>query len=128
MITVVRSQATPPSSPATGTFTGEAWKDTVLSRRDGINVGSVFFTPGARTYWHTHEGGQLIMITAGEGYVGDADGAVKVTVGDTIWTPPGVTHWHGAAPDRFMVHTAVSIAGVEWSEELSDADYARFTS
>lgn len=126
MITVVRSEATPPSVPATGNFTGHAWKDTVLSRRDGVNIGSVFFAPCARTFWHTHEGGQLLLITAGEGYVGDADGAVKVSTGDTVWTPPGVRHWHGAGPDRFMVHTAVSIASVEWSDEVSDDDYTKF--
>jgi quercetin dioxygenase-like cupin family protein len=127
VITVVRSQETPPSSPALGTFTGEAWKDTILSRRDGINMGSVFFAPGSRTHWHTHQGGQILIVTAGEGYVGDATSAVKVTVGDTIWTPPGVTHWHGASPNRYLVHTAISIAAVEWHEALSEAEYAAFT-
>jgi quercetin dioxygenase-like cupin family protein len=88
-------------------------------------MANVFFSPGARTYWHTHEGGQLLIVLAGQGYVGDTDGPVQVSAGDTIWTPPGVRHWHGAAPDRYLVHTAVSLAGVEWFEPVNDHDYPK---
>jgi quercetin dioxygenase-like cupin family protein len=123
MITVVRAQKSQPSGRAEGTFTGEVWRDTVLSRRDGIGIGDVFFAPGARTHWHTHEGGQLLIVVAGEGLVGDDDGVWRVSVGDKIWTPPGVRHWHGATPDRYMMHTGVSLAGVDWAEAVTDAEY-----
>ena len=124
MITVVRAGEPQPSRRAEGTFTGEAWVDTILPRHDGVAMADVFFAPGARTYWHAHEGGQILMVRAGEGFVGGDDGVVRVTAGDTIWTPPGVRHWHGAAPGRFMVHTAVSLAGVEWFGPVLDEDYS----
>ena len=123
MITVVRAQRSEPSGRAEGTFTGEVWRDTILSRRDGIGIADVFFAPGARTHWHTHEGGQLLLVLAGEGLVGDDDGVVRVTVGDKIWTPPGVRHWHGASADRYMIHTGVSLAGVDWADPVTDAEY-----
>ena len=124
MITVVRGRDTEPSARAEGTFTGEAWRDTILPRQDGVAMADVFFAPGARTYWHAHEGGQILLVRAGEGLVGDDEGVVRVTAGDTIWTPPGVRHWHGATPDRYMVHTAVSIAGVDWFDAVPDEIYA----
>jgi quercetin dioxygenase-like cupin family protein len=124
MITVVRAQKTEPSGRAGGTFTGEAWRDTILPRQDGVAMADVFFSPGARTYWHAHHGGQILMIRAGEGFVGDEVSVVRVSAGDTIWTPPGVRHWHGATSDRFMVHTAVSISGVDWFDAVPDEIYA----
>ena len=123
MITVIRAQKSEPSRRAEGTFTGEVWADTVLSRRDGVNVGDVFFAPGARTHWHAHEGGQLLLVTAGEGLVGSDDGVVRVSAGDKIWTPPGVRHWHGATADRYMVHTGISLASVDWADAVTEAEY-----
>jgi len=123
MITVVRAQKSVPSSRAEGTFTGEVWLDTVLSRRDGIGIADVFFTPGARTHWHTHEGGQLLIVLSGEGLVGSDDGIVRVSAGDKVWTPPGVRHWHGAAADRYLVHTGISLAGVHWADAVTDDEY-----
>ena len=49
---------------------------------------------------------------------------VRVSTGDTIWTPPGVRHWHGAAPDRYMIHTGISLAGVNWQEPVTDEAYS----
>jgi quercetin dioxygenase-like cupin family protein len=125
MMTVVRGGAGQPSARAEGTFTGEVWRDVVMRPGGAISVGNNFFAPGARTYWHTHGGGQLLIVIAGEGIVGEADGQVQVTVGDTIWTPPGVLHWHGASGERYLLHTAVSLGGAEWGEPVSDAEYAR---
>ncbi|MBB4141260.1 cupin domain-containing protein [Microbacterium invictum] len=126
-IYVNRTSVGVPSDPVSGTFTGEAWRDVIVPRRDGINVADVFFTPCARTDWHTHEGGQLLIVRSGEGYIGDEHGAHRVAAGDTVWTPPGIRHWHGAAPDRTFLHTAVSIRGVEWSDPVTDGEYARWT-
>jgi quercetin dioxygenase-like cupin family protein len=123
MITVVRAQSVERSARAEGTFTGEVWRDTVLPKQDGVGIGNVFFAPGARTYWHAHEGGQILIVLAGEGFVADEEGTVRVSAGDTIWTPPGVRHWHGAAPDRYMIHTGISLAGVDWQEPVPDDSY-----
>ncbi|MCS5498314.1 cupin domain-containing protein [Cnuibacter physcomitrellae] len=124
-IIVTRSQHTDPSARAGDTFTGEVWRDTVIAKQDGIGAADVFFTPGARTFWHTHEGGQILFIRSGVGYVGDEHEVIRVEAGDTVWTPPGVRHWHGAVPDRSMLHTAMSIRGVEWGDAVTDEEYGR---
>jgi quercetin dioxygenase-like cupin family protein len=126
-IYVNRHAAGTPSDRVSGTFTGEAWRDVIVPRRDGVNVADVFFTPCSRTDWHTHRGGQLIIVRSGEGYVGDEHGAIRVAAGDTVWTPPDVRHWHGAAPDRTFLHTGVSLLGVDWSDPVTDAEYEQWT-
>lgn len=93
------------------------------SHGQGASIGNVFFSPCARTCWHTHEGGQLLIVVAGEGFVADSDGPVRVTVGDMVWTPPGVRHWHGACAGRYLLHTHVTLGGVEWHEPVSDEEY-----
>lgn len=123
MITVVHAQPSEPSARSKDNFTGEVWRDLLLPPQDGFSIGNVFFAPGSRSYWHTHAGGQILIIVAGQGFVGHDEGVERVVAGDTIWTPPGVRHWHGAAPDQYMVHTAVTLAGVEWLEAVSDTDY-----
>jgi quercetin dioxygenase-like cupin family protein len=123
MITVVRGDSSEPSAPAGETFTGYVWRDVILPKTDDVAIANVFFAPGARTYWHAHAGGQILVITAGEGFVGDDDGPVRVTAGDTVWTPAGVRHWHGASSNRFMMHTAISLAGPDWQEPVSEDDY-----
>lgn len=124
MITVIRAQRSGASSPGGETFTGSVWKDPILPRTgDGVGIANVHFAPGARTYWHTHEGGQILIVVAGEGIVGDADGAVRLSAGDVAWTPAGTPHWHGATAGRFMIHTAISLAGVDWHGEVDETDY-----
>ncbi|MDB5959392.1 MAG: cupin protein [Massilia sp.] len=90
---------------------------------------AVTFEPGARSAWHTHPAGQVLIVTAGVGRVQQWGGAVQtIRPGDVVWTPPGVKHWHGAAPSTAMTHFAIqeSAGGknVEWLEKVSDAQYA----
>lgn len=124
MLTVVRG-GEGKSEVATGTFTGEAWRDILMAPTDGIAVGNVFFTPCSRTYWHSHEGGQLLVVVAGEGYVCDENGAVTVRAGDMVWTPPDVRHWHGASQGRYLLHTAITVGGTNWEQPVSDDEYQR---
>ena len=95
-----------------------------------ISGGTVTFEPGARTAWHTHPLGQTLIITKGVGRVQHWDGTVQeIAIGDTVWIPPGVKHWHGASPDTAMTHIAISetLDGetVEWMEHVSDEQYQR---
>jgi len=89
---------------------------------------TVTFQPGARTNWHTHPLGQLLIVTHGAGWV-QAEGkpAQAMKPGDTIWIAPGLKHWHGAARDSAMTHVAVAEAlegqSVTWLEPVSDTDY-----
>lgn len=92
--------------------------------------GQVTFTPGARSAWHTHPAGQTLIVTAGSGWVQEWGGTRReIKAGDVVWTPPGVKHWHGAAPESTMTHIAIqeSVGGknVEWLEQVSEEQYTR---
>lgn len=92
----------------------------------GMTVTTVAFSPGARTYWHTHPGGQTLLVLEGRGRVRSDGGAgLAIAAGDTVWVSPGERHWHGADPDALMVHVSVTIGdGTAWDDEaVSDVDY-----
>jgi len=89
---------------------------------------TVTFEPGARTAWHTHPLGQVLIITAGFGRVQQWGGPIQeVRPGDVVWFPPGEKHWHGAGPTTAMIHIAIQegLNGnmVEWMEKVSDQQY-----
>ena len=89
---------------------------------------AVTFEPGARTAWHTHPLGQILIVTAGCGRVQRQGGPVEeIRPGDVVWFEPGEKHWHGAAPTTAMTHVAVQEvldgAPVEWLEQVSDEQY-----
>ena len=127
MVTVFRGIQAGPTEKAAGTFDGDAWRDGIFSQ-DGLIVGSNFFAPCGRTHWHTHEGGQLLIIVAGSGFVVDDAGAHRVQAGDIVWTSPGVRHWHGGCSDRFLIHTTVSLGDTEWHEPVTDAEFEQAAS
>jgi len=89
----------------------------------------VTFEAGARTAWHTHPLGQVLIVTAGRGRVQRwGDPVDEIQQGDVVWIPPGVKHWHGASPDSSMAHIGIvdQLDGksVEWMEKVSDAQYS----
>jgi len=89
---------------------------------------AVTFEPGARSAWHSHPAGQVLVVTGGVGRIQQWGGAVQeIRPGDVVWTPPGVKHWHGAAPTTAMTHLAIqnTVDGknVVWLEKVSDAVY-----
>jgi quercetin dioxygenase-like cupin family protein len=90
--------------------------------------GQVTFQPGARSAWHTHPLGQVLIVTEGEGWVQEWGGPVQVMrKGDVVWIPPNVKHWHGATPTSSVTHIAlqeqVNGVAVVWLEKVSDAQY-----
>jgi quercetin dioxygenase-like cupin family protein len=107
---------------------GQVQLDALL-RADGVFINAAVFSPCARTSWHLHESGQVILVTAGKGVVATKDGHVEIVqAGDVVHAPPGEEHWHGAAPDRFMTHTAMLEVDAEgnaatWGEHVADEDY-----
>jgi quercetin dioxygenase-like cupin family protein len=112
-----------PSEQRTATFTGTVHMDPVLAA-DGVMVNNVVFTPGARTHWHRHPGGQLLVVTAGRGIVASRSGEVHMLApGDVVWTEPGEEHWHGGCRDSLLVHTAVSHGTTQWHDAVADEDY-----
>ena len=115
------------------TFTGDAWLDVIVRGEapSRVRVSVVRFAPGARNAWHAHAVGQTIQVTEGLARMQARGGQVMdVRPGDTVYTPPGEWHWHGAAPDRFMTHLAIWEAPdddsreTEWGELVSDAEYS----
>src|SRR5258708_2703726 len=112
-----------PSEQRTATFTGTVHMDPVMSAQD-IMINNVIFTPGARTYWHRHPGGQLLVVTAGRGLVATRAGQVEVLKGgDIVWAEPDEAHWHGACADSLLTHLAVSHGATAWGGEVAPADY-----
>jgi len=112
----------------TSTFTGTVWGDPAMEPTDGVQIGTVSFQPGARTHRHRHDGGQVLVVTAGAGHVYDRDGnGGPIAAGDIVFIPPDVEHWHGAGPDTFMVHLAISLQTNNWLEPVTDEQYAEGT-
>ena len=106
------------------TFTGEVWMDPVLPATDGIAVNHVWFTPGARTFWHHHERGQLLCATTGRGLVcAWGERPQLLHAGDMVWTPPGERHWHGGSATTCMSHLAVSLGTTDWLDAVDEDSY-----
>ena len=127
---IVRAEARSTAPGSSDWFTGTVRIEALFNRSDKERVqgASVTFEPGARTAWHTHPLGQTLIVTAGRGRVQRWGGTVEeVRAGDVVWFPPGEKHWHGAAPDAAMTHTAIHEVkdgrSVDWMEKVSDAQY-----
>jgi quercetin dioxygenase-like cupin family protein len=129
---IKRAGTSPSSWAPPESFTGTVRRDPLIqSEAPGrTSVGMVTFEPGARTAWHTHPAGQILIITAGCGWVRREGGPrEQVTPGDAVWIPAGEKHWHGATATTAVTHIAVteSVNGsaVEWMEHVSDENYNR---
>lgn len=127
---VIRNGSRPSSVGGPENFTGHARRDPIYTAAEPSRLacGYVTFAPGARTVWHTHPVGQLLIITFGSGRVGTWDGPVQeVHAGDVVWFAPGEKHWHGAGPGTGMTHVAVTEAeggtAVDWLEPVTDEQF-----
>jgi quercetin dioxygenase-like cupin family protein len=122
IITRRSALATASVRPA-ATFTGEVWRDSRL-RDKAIIVNDVFFAPTARTHWHRHEHGQVLIVTHGFGLV-HVKGEPSSPIGpsDMVYFPAGEEHWHGAGPETYLVHTAISLGETDWMDPVSADEY-----
>lgn len=114
-------------------FIGTAWLYP-LSHEKELNVPmfNVTFEPGCRNNWHRHSGGQILIATAGTGYYQEKGKAARrLFPGDIVEIPPGVEHWHGAAPDSWFAHIAIECNPenneVTWFGPVTDAEYLEAT-
>ena len=111
-------------------FTGKAWNIGLVATDTVYNtvVGNVYFEAGARSNWHTHPAGQILVITDGVGYH-QIKGQTRQTIrrGDVVKCPPNVEHWHGASRDTglqqlyIVPNTEKGI--VKWLQPVTDAEY-----
>lgn len=111
-------------------FTGQTYLKMLNSKDEIFNapIGNVTFEPGARTNWHRHSGGQILLVLDGEGRYQERGQEIRVLhKGDVVKIAPDVEHWHGAAPDSWFVHisieTNVPQNQVVWLEPVSDEEY-----
>jgi quercetin dioxygenase-like cupin family protein len=106
-------------------FTGEVWLRGTIADPDGTNLGVVHFSPGARTHWHRHPGGQFLYGISGRGRVRTrGEQGHHLLPGDVVHVGPDEWHFHGASRDAPMVHVAVNGGGTpEWAEAVTDAEF-----
>ena len=130
-MTISRADQRRASPGPAATFVGSVSVTPMFSPAVGLHAsgGRVAFAPGARSAWHTHGHGQLLIIVEGTGWVQEAGGPkLEVHAGDVVWTPPGVKHWHGATATTSMTHIAVQEPfdgrAVDWLEPVTDDQYA----
>lgn len=130
---IKRANARPTKQAAADNFTGQVWQDEVIvgSAPSRMRATNVSFAPGARTAWHAHPVGQTLYCVSGVGRVQlEGENVQELHPGDTAVIPPDTRHWHGAAPDKFFVHLAMSETsesggGTAWFEHVDDGDYAK---
>ena len=127
---IVRAGAQPSTTGSSDHFTGNVRVEPLSAANGEINASTAYvtFEPGARSAWHMHPAGQRLVVTSGVGLTPEWGKAVQaIRRGDVVLCPPGVKHWHGAAPTSAMTHLAVtgSVGGksVTWMEKVTDEQY-----
>jgi quercetin dioxygenase-like cupin family protein len=128
---IKRSGSQPSVKGPADWFTGTVRLDPLFQAEDPARAtgASVTFEPGARTAWHTHPLGQILIVTAGCGRAQHDGGPIEaIRPGDVIRFQPGEKHWHGAAPTTSMTHIAIQEQrdgkAVDWLEKVSDGQYS----
>lgn len=111
-------------------FTGDVRVERLYDAIDPSHSsgGFVTFAPGARTAWHSHPGGQILIVTAGTGRVQLWGHPIEeIRDGDVVQIPADVKHWHGASPHASMTHLGITEqrngTAVQWMEKVSDEQY-----
>lgn len=111
-------------------FTGTTYLSRLSAQDDVWNssIANVTFEPKARTNWHKHSGGQILLVTAGEGRYQEKGKAAQILKkGDVVRIPPNVEHWHGAAPKSWFSHISIETNlpdnSTTWLEPVSDEEY-----
>lgn len=111
-------------------FTGVAYLHSLVEG-DSLNsnsVGNITFEPGARSKWHLHPAGQILLVTDGVGYYQEKGQPKKILrKGDVIKCPPNIPHWHGASADTAFVQVAITVregGPTVWLEAVTNEEYS----
>lgn len=113
-------------------FNGTVWLNMLVPFGSALPIGNVTFEPGCRNSWHSHAGGQILLVTGGRGYYQEwGKPAQELHAGDVVNIPADVKHWHGAAKDSWFVHLAIEVnpekGPATWLEPVSDKDYTKLS-
>jgi quercetin dioxygenase-like cupin family protein len=102
-------------------FTG---KSVTMASKD-LSIARRHFEAGARSAWHSHDRGQLLMVEEGRMRTQKRGQAIKeLGVGESDYTAPDIFHWHGAVPGQALVQINVGFGGdTKWMEKVTDAEY-----
>jgi quercetin dioxygenase-like cupin family protein len=101
-----------------GRFHGRATQHPLVETNELTRESLVHFEPGAHTHWHVHSGGQLLQILEGKARIQAwGDEVQSVSAGDTVISPPGEKHWHGASAEGPMMQLAITSGDVDWQED-----------
>lgn len=130
MLTISRNGSQASAKGPADWFTGDVRVAPLFSPTDQarLSVANVTFEPGARTAWHAHPWGQVLVVSAGSGRVQALGGPVQeIRPGDVVWIPAGLRHWHGASPASAMTHMSivepVDGKSATWMEKVTDEEY-----
>lgn len=110
-------------------FTGTAYLHPMIAAdtSNTVAVGNVTFEPGARSKWHYHPGGQILLATGGTGYYQEQGSPLRILrKGDVVKCSPNRPHWHGASPKDEFVQLAITDAKngpTVWLQPVTDAEY-----
>jgi len=117
-------------------FSNTVWVKMLVTDEEknfDTQVYNVTFEPAARTHWHSHPGGQILLVTKGTGYYQEKGKPARfLNEGDVVPIPAHVVHWHGASPENEFIHlgmsTQVHLGPAEWSGPVTDQEYNEATS
>jgi quercetin dioxygenase-like cupin family protein len=110
-------------------FTGNAWVKLLVNENEFNSIiANVTFEAEARNNWHTHPGGQILIVTDGTGYYQEKGKPIQlIQRGDVIKIPADVKHWHGAATDSALTHIAITAVtpkgSIDWLERVTEEEY-----
>jgi quercetin dioxygenase-like cupin family protein len=131
-ITITRNGIQPSAKGPSQYFTGTVRVDPLFPAKEPSRTSGAYvtFEPGARSNWHVHPLGQILVVTAGTGRVQRWGGpAEEIRPGDVVWISPGQKHWHGASPTTAMTHLAIQEQldgkNVQWMEPVTDEQYGK---
>jgi quercetin dioxygenase-like cupin family protein len=131
-IRIARSASLQSNKGSAQYFTGSVQVQQLFRTHDPSRTsgGKVTFEPGARSAWHTHPLGEILIVTEGTGWIQQwGEPIEEIRKGDVIWIPAGVKHWHGATPTTTMTHIAIQEQlngkAVEWMEKVTGEQYRK---
>lgn len=111
-------------------FTGDVEVESITSPNSSSHFGIAYvtFQAGARSAWHTHPAGQHLIVVEGIGLTKEEGKPIQeFRAGDVLYCPPNVKHWHGASPNSYMKHIAITGvsngSGVVWMGKVTDEEY-----